>query len=263
MSIKLATVKANTRMKTKYVPIISGSLGALVPLGIVSIDRLSWGGWWANWIIYVWPTSYMMVATSAMIDRFWYAMLAFATIINALLYAIAGTMSVDRLVTYHHYIALLLVICAEVAGCKRQESPPNWSVDALNQPYMGHAVTTIPDDSELTHPEYSKVLAASLRMLNIVDPTKDLDANLSRGNDRFVGKYGYSCSPPGLDENAKGNSFTADQRLEISHGVKCIEGTSDVIPDDPQYRDLFETAWKYARTYNTEYLRRIRKGRVN
>jgi hypothetical protein len=166
-------------------------------------------------------------------------------------------------VTYPPYIVLLLAFSVGIAGCKRQESPPNWPLEALKQPYMGHAVTTIPNDSDLTRPEYSKVLAASLRMLNIFDPTKDLDANLSSGNDRFVGIYGYSCSPPGLDESAQGDSFTADQRLEISRGVKCIEGTSDVIPDDPQYRDLYQTAWKYAETYNTEYLRRIRKGLVN
>ena len=164
--------------------------------------------------------------------------------------------------TSHPYIALLLVFCSAVAGCRRQQTPPNWSVDALNQPYMGHAVATIPDDSKLT-PEYSKVLAGSLRKLNIVDPTQDLDDNLKRGDGRFVGIYGYSCSPPGLDESGKGNTITADQQLEISHGVTCIEGTSDVIPDDHQYLDLFQTAWKYAETYNHEYLRRIRKGLVN
>jgi hypothetical protein len=136
-------------------------------------------------------------------------------------------------------------------------------LDALNQPYMGHAVTTIPDDSALIRPKHSKTLAASLRILNIADPAKDLDSNLSRGNTRFVGIYGYSCSPPGFDENAKDHDFTADQKLEISHGVKCIEGTGDVIPDDPQYMDLYATAWKYAKTYNTEYLRRIRTGLVN
>jgi hypothetical protein len=154
----------------------------------------------------------------------------------------------------------MFVICVGVAGCKRQQSPP--SLDAVNQPYMGREVTTIPDDSKLI-PEYSKVLGASLRKLNIVDPTKDLDDNLRRGDGRFVGIYGYSCSPPGLDENGKGSSFTADQRLEIVHGVKCIEGTSDVLPDDHQYLDFFQTAWKYAETYNHEYLRRIRKGLVN
>jgi hypothetical protein len=154
----------------------------------------------------------------------------------------------------------MFVICVGVAGCKRQQPTP--SLDAVNQPYMGRAVTAIPDDSKLV-PEYSKVLRASLRKLNIVDPIKDLDDSLKRGDGRFVGIYGYSCSPPGLDETAKGNSFTADQRLEIAHGVKCIEGTSDALPDDNQYLDLFQTAWKYAETYNHEYLRRIRKELVN
>jgi hypothetical protein len=136
-------------------------------------------------------------------------------------------------------------------------------VDALNQPYVGRAVTTIPDESALTHPEYSKVLAASLRKLNVADPTKDLDESLGRGDGRFVGIYGYACSPPGLDQSGMGSNLTDDQKLLRARGVVCIEGTSDVLPDDHQYLDLYRTAWIYAETYNHEFLRRIREGLVN
>jgi hypothetical protein len=166
-------------------------------------------------------------------------------------------------VTFRQFIALLLAFCVGVVGCKRQESATSQSLDARIPFYLGQALTIIPDDSHLTRPEYSKVLAASLRKLNVIDPIKDLDNNLSRGDSKFVGIYGYSCSPPGLDEHAIGNSLTADQKLEVSLGVVCIEGTTDALPDDHQYMDLYKTAWMYAETYNHEYLRRIRKGSVN
>ena len=60
-----------------------------------------------------------------------------------------------------------------------------------------------------------------------------------------------------------GNSLTADQQLLLYKRVKCIEGTSDVLPNDRQYLDLYATAWKYAETYNKELLRRIRAGTTN
>ena len=79
-------------MRPVYVPITSGLVGALVPLTISMIDRLSSGGWWPDWIFYVWPTNYMMGATSAIIDGFWYEMLALSAAVNALLYAFIGIM---------------------------------------------------------------------------------------------------------------------------------------------------------------------------
>jgi hypothetical protein len=152
-----------------------------------------------------------------------------------------------------------------MAACKRQESPTAQSLDEHDAPYLGNAITMIPDDSKLTHPKYSQALAASLRALNIVDPIKDLDAKLGRGDSQFVGIYGYACSAPGLDQSGTGPelTLTADQRLEESHGVVCINGTGDALPpDDRQYMDLYQTAWKYAETYNHELLARIRAGLV-
>jgi hypothetical protein len=158
---------------------------------------------------------------------------------------------------------LLLAFCVCISACKRQEPPKLNSPDALAQPYLGHAITVIPEESKLTQPKYTKVLAASLRPLNLSDPIKDLDAHLGRGDTKFVGINGYSCSPPGLDQNATGSELTADQRLQESRGVVCIEGTGDVLPADRQYMDLYQTAWKYAETYNLELLGRIRRGQVN
>lgn len=170
---------------------------------------------------------------------------------------------INGIVIYRQYIILSLALCALISACKR-ESPTAHPPGALDQPYLGQAIKVIPDDSKLTRPKYSKALASSLRKLNIGDPVKDLDANLARGESKFVGIFGYACSPPGLDESGVGPGLTADERLMESHGVVCIEGTSDVLPpDDRQYMDLYQTAWKYAETYNRELLGRIRRGQIN
>src|SRR5882724_11291024 len=95
------------------------------------------------------------------------------------------------------YVVLLVAFCVGISACKRQEPPTAKALDARDQPYLGQAITTIPDDSRLAQPKYSKVLAASLRKLNLVDPSMDLDVNLSHGDSKFVGIFGYTCSPPG------------------------------------------------------------------
>jgi len=168
-------------------------------------------------------------------------------------------------VTFRQYNVLLLALSLVLSACRRHESPGAQSLDQRDQPYFGNAITVIPEDSKLTHPKYSQTLAASLRAFNILDPIKDLDANLGRGDSKFVGIYGYSCSAPGLDQSSTGPELklTADQRLEESHGVACIDGTSDALPpDDRQYMDLYRTAWKYAEVYNHELLARIHRGQV-
>jgi hypothetical protein len=108
---------------------------------------------------------------------------------------------INCVVTSRLYVVLLVAFFVGLS-CKRQESPTAHALDARDQPYLGHAITTIPDDAKLAQPKYSKVLAESLRKLNLADPTKDLDVNLSRGDSKFVGIFGYTCSPPGLDESA-------------------------------------------------------------
>ena len=148
-------------------------------------------------------------------------------------------------------------------GCAREQAPPSTSSAPEEQPTLGRVLSSVPKDEELVKPEYSKILAASLRKLTIANPVADLDDNLRRGNSRFVGIYGYSCSPPGLDQSGMGNALTPDQLLLMSKGVDCIDGTGDVIPDDRQYRDLYETAWHCAEVYNKELLRRIRIAIVN
>jgi hypothetical protein len=73
----------------------------------------------------------------------------------------------------------------------------------------------------------------------IADPTKDLDENLRRGDGRFVGIYGYACSPLGSMKA----EWEAICRLTESYEgtrVACIEGISDVLSHDHQYLDPIE-----------------------
>ncbi|MFO1464924.1 MAG: hypothetical protein U1F35_00535 [Steroidobacteraceae bacterium] len=66
------------------------TLGLLVAVAIVAADRLVSGGFWRPWVVYVFPSSYMIGAASGIIDSFFYEMAAIATIVNAVLYALGG-----------------------------------------------------------------------------------------------------------------------------------------------------------------------------
>jgi hypothetical protein len=48
----------------------SATLGVVIPIILIAIDGFSPHGWWPDWISYVWPTSYMLIATSAIMDSF-------------------------------------------------------------------------------------------------------------------------------------------------------------------------------------------------
>jgi hypothetical protein len=77
-------------MKPKTVATLCGVVGLLIPAILVVIDRLSSGGWWPRWVIYVWPTSYMLIANSAVMDATAYVIIAFSAVLNALLYSLVG-----------------------------------------------------------------------------------------------------------------------------------------------------------------------------
>jgi hypothetical protein len=78
--------------RTSTVVITFGIVGALGPISLLVTDRLSHHGWWPGWISYAWPTSYMFIATSAVIDRFWYEIATLSISLNAILYGIIGLM---------------------------------------------------------------------------------------------------------------------------------------------------------------------------
>jgi len=63
-----------------------GSLGGVLPVIVISIDRLSPHGWFPWWLVFVWPTSYMILNWDA------YGLMAVSTAINALIYILVGLM---------------------------------------------------------------------------------------------------------------------------------------------------------------------------
>jgi hypothetical protein len=77
-------------MRALRVALAFATIGVLLPLTIMIADHMSAHGWWPNWIIYVWPTSYMFLATEAIVDGFWYETAALSIGLNALLYALVG-----------------------------------------------------------------------------------------------------------------------------------------------------------------------------
>jgi hypothetical protein len=99
------------------------------------------------------------------------------------------------------------------------------------------------------------VLAATLAKLNLENPLKDLNANLKRGDKRFIGIKGYTCDAPGATD--------ADQAIVNSpkFGLNCLDGTSDVVGSEEHFR-LIQKATDYATSYNKELLRRIHAGLV-
>jgi hypothetical protein len=79
-------------VRTSRAAIAFGVLGILLPIAILLIDRETPGGYWQNWILYVWPTSYMFIATSAIVNWFWYKVAVLSIGLNALIYALVGAL---------------------------------------------------------------------------------------------------------------------------------------------------------------------------
>ena len=77
-------------MRALRVPLAFAAFGVLFPLSLLAADHMSAHGWWPNWIGYIWSTSYMFVATSAIVDRFWYEVAVLSIGLNALLYGLVG-----------------------------------------------------------------------------------------------------------------------------------------------------------------------------
>ena len=81
-------------MRTLRTTIAFAVLGILGPIALLVADHMSPHGWWPEWIAYVWPTDYMLGATSAVVDSFWYEVAALSIVLNAILYAVVGTILV-------------------------------------------------------------------------------------------------------------------------------------------------------------------------
>ena len=68
--------------------IISGALiGIAIPLAIMSADSLSSAGWWPDWVLWVWPSSYMLMATAGKKELWDYFVIALSVAVNVALYS--------------------------------------------------------------------------------------------------------------------------------------------------------------------------------
>jgi hypothetical protein len=64
--------------------------GFLLPSVVMILDRLSAHGWWPWWVFYFWPTSYMLIPNSAIMNTRSYTVTVVSAILNALIYALIG-----------------------------------------------------------------------------------------------------------------------------------------------------------------------------
>jgi hypothetical protein len=86
-------------------------------------------------------------------------------------------------------------------------------------------------------------VAAELAAIESADPAHDAQQAIARGDMRFVGIMEYSVLTPGVE----------DWSVVDRHGVRIVEGTSDVVRCYEQAR-LTEIAEQYAAAYNRTIL---------
>jgi len=79
-------------IRLRNITLAFAAAGFAIPIAILSIDRLSAHGFWRHWVLYVFPSSYMLGAASGIIDSVYYEMAAIAILVNVALYSIAGFM---------------------------------------------------------------------------------------------------------------------------------------------------------------------------
>lgn len=48
--------------------------------------------WWPQWVLVVWPTSFMLIATSAIVNGFFLKVAAISVALNALLYVLVAAL---------------------------------------------------------------------------------------------------------------------------------------------------------------------------
>ena len=51
-------------------------LGILLPVAVMTVDRVSLHGWWPRWVFFVWQTSYMLIANEGVMNARAYAITA-------------------------------------------------------------------------------------------------------------------------------------------------------------------------------------------
>jgi hypothetical protein len=64
---------------------LCGLLGFMIPTALVFLHRLAVINWWPHWLMYVWPSSYMLASAGSTATNL---SIGFSSILNALLYAL-------------------------------------------------------------------------------------------------------------------------------------------------------------------------------
>ena len=95
----------------------------------------------------------------------------------------------------------------------------------------------------------TETLKTILKSLNTQNPEKDVYANLTNQDLRFICICGYACYAPGVEK--------ADLALTKKYGTRCLDGTSDVVEGD-EHGKLIETARTYAEKYNNALLMKLK-----
>lgn len=80
------------QVRSLHVVLIAAAIGIALPIVVMTIDRLTDLGWWPRWILYVWPSSYILGATSGVKDLGAYLMIAISISINGLAYGYVGSL---------------------------------------------------------------------------------------------------------------------------------------------------------------------------
>lgn len=85
------------------------------------------------------------------------------------------------------------------------------------------------------------VLRTTLSSLDLEHPERDVAKNVAHGDFQFIGINGFTCDAPGTESDP--------DALIRKFGVRCLDGTSDVIEGE-EHRKLIEKARAYAERYN-------------
>ena len=64
--------------------------GILLPAAVMTADRMSPHGWFPGWVFYIWPTAYMLIPNSAIMNANAYTIIVFLAVLNSLIYALVG-----------------------------------------------------------------------------------------------------------------------------------------------------------------------------
>ncbi len=68
----------------------AGLIGLAVPILILTIDALSPRGWWPDWVWWVWPSAYMLIATAGKLMTSDYVIIGISIAVNVAIYSCVG-----------------------------------------------------------------------------------------------------------------------------------------------------------------------------